>query len=140
MGTVIRIICGVTVLAGVSLLARSDDKRLDDGQLENKATHVVVGTVRGVYTSESDKDKGVTHYVIEIEVEGVQKGQGPKSREVLYARCWKRKEKPESPDISNGQAEIPAVSAYVRVYLKRGKDGGYDTLEPNGIGRPPSKK
>jgi hypothetical protein len=133
-------ICGVTVLTGVSLLALADQPSRLDGELEKMATHIVTGKVTGVYASESDADKGVTHYLLEIEVFSVRKGEGPKDEEVLYARCWKRRERSEDPTVSNGQAKIPAASDRVQVYLKRGKDGGYDVLEPNGIGRPPSKK
>jgi hypothetical protein len=77
----------------------------------------------------------VTYYVIEIEVTASLKGDGPKKLEVLYVRCWQRREKSKGPDVSNGQDRIPAVSDRVRAYLKRARDGGYDLLESNGIGQ-----
>jgi hypothetical protein len=140
LGGVCLIALALAIEAGVA-----DQPPLDDGRLEAKSTHVVWGKVKGVYASVAEKDNGVTTYVIEIDVRGVQKEppnepKGPKALEVLCVRCWKRKEKSEDPAVSNGQTRIPAVAERVRVFLKRGKDGGYDVLEPNGIGRPPTDK
>lgn len=137
-------VCAVAVaLAGEG--GRADEQPLSDGRLEAKSSHIVLGKVRRVYSSAAEKDKGVTNYVIEIEVQDILKQppnapSGPKALEVLYARCWKRKEKSEDPAVANGQLKIPAASDKVRVFLTRGKDGGYDVLEPNGIGRPATDK
>ena len=139
MYTVIRTLFGVAVLVGVALLTRADETNLTNGQLQTKASHIVQGNVKGVYASESEADKGVTHYLVEIEVTQVLKGEGPKSQEVLHVRCWKRNEESNDPNVKNGQRRLPDVAQKVQVYLQRGKDGGYDALEPNGIGRPPGK-
>jgi hypothetical protein len=130
-------LCGATTLAMLAVSGWADQPSRSRGQLEEKATHVVSGTVRGVYASE--KEKGVTHYVIEIEVGELLKGSGPAVSEVLYVRCWKRNTKSMGPNVNDGQARIPAVSERVEVYLKRGVDGGYDALEFSGIRRPPTK-
>ncbi len=121
-------------------VARADQPYLPNGQLEEKATHIVDGIVKGVYACEQGKEKGVIYYVLEVEVGSVVKGVGPDKLEVLYVRCWQRKEKSTDPSISNGQVRIPAERQSVRVYLKRAPDGGYDILEPNGIDKPPTKK
>jgi hypothetical protein len=119
-----------------SLFVRADEPNVKQGQLEEKATHVVIGTVKGVYACEKkkEKEKGVTFYVIEIEVQDRWLGEGPKKGEVLYVRCWRMKEKSKDPNANTGQAKIPVVSEHIRVYLKRGRDGGYDLLGSNGIG------
>jgi hypothetical protein len=134
-----RFLGGTSLVVMVCLLARADEPRLRDGQLEANATHIVTGTVKGVYASEQEKEKEVTYYVIEIEVRRCKKGDGPKEGEVLYLRCWMRNKKSNDPNISNGQSRIPPVSQRIQAYLKRGRDGGYEILEPNGIGREPTK-
>jgi hypothetical protein len=135
-----RFLGGTSLLAMVCLLARADEPPLREGQLEAKATHIVFGSVKGVYASEREKEKGVTYYVIEIEVRRSTKGEGPKEGEVLYLRCWKRNKKSDDPTVNNGQIQIPPESKRVLVYLRRGRDGGYDILEPNGIGKEPTLK
>jgi hypothetical protein len=134
-----RFLSGVTLVAIMSLLAKADEPPLRQGQLEAKATHIVVGKVKGVYASQREKERGVTDYVIEIEVGRATKGEGPKEGEVLYMRCWKRDKKSDDPKVSNGQSRIPPVSQRVLAYLKRGRDGGYDILEPNGIDKEPTR-
>jgi hypothetical protein len=125
----------------MSLLTRANDEAgQKDGQLETRATHIVTGTVKRVYTSERKKEKDVTDYVIEIEVRDCTKGEGPKAGEVLYLRCWKRNNKSNDPKVSNGQSEIPRVGRAVKTYLKRAPDGGYNILEPSGIMPPPTDK
>jgi hypothetical protein len=125
----------------MSLLTRADDAAgLKHGQLETRATHIVTGTVKRVYTSEREKEKGVTDYVIEIEVDKVTRGKGPKEGEVLYMRCWKRNKKSNDPKVSNGQSEIPRVGRAVKAYLKRAPDGGYDILETSGVIPQPTAK
>jgi hypothetical protein len=125
---------GVTgFLAAFCAPARADQPDLSAGQLKSQATHVVSGTVKRVYASE--KEKGVTRYVIEIAVERCSKGEGPKAGEVLYVRCWKRNENSKDADSKDGQSRIPSAREPVDVYLKRALDGGFDTLELNAIHR-----
>lgn len=128
--------CSLALAAMICLSSRGDQPTLPSGQLANMATHIVSGGVKRVYACEQGKEKGVTYYVIEMEVARVEKGIGPNKLEVLYVRCWQRKEKSKDPGVSNGQVEVPAVNQWVQVYLKRAPDGGYDVLEPNGFSKP----
>jgi hypothetical protein len=90
------------------------------------ATHVVMGLVTGVYSAETPaaldvREKG-TMYLIEIVVERLEKGEGPRVDELVYVRCEKR-----------NQTTIPRPHQRVRAYMKRDRDGGYDLLAPDGI-------
>src|SRR5215217_6547672 len=51
----------------------------------DQATHVVVGTVEGVYVREV---KETHHYLVEIAIEKVEKGGGVKAGERFYAHCY----------------------------------------------------
>ena len=135
------LLSSLSLLAMMSLLTRANDEAgQKDGQLETRATHIVTGTVKRVYTSERKKEKDVTDYVIEFEVDKVTSGKGPKEGEVLYMRCWKRNNKSNDTKVSNGQSEVPRVGRAVKAYLKRAPDGGYNILEPSGIMPPPTDK
>jgi hypothetical protein len=132
------LLLGILLVAPLFLSARADEQHLATGQLESQATDIVSGTVKGVYASE--KEKGVTRYVIEIAVQERLKGEGPKAGEVLYVRCWKRNENSKDGDSKVGQSRIPSAHHTVFVYTKRAFDGGFDALEPNGIRGEPTGK
>jgi len=74
-----------SALVGTPELTEADVPRArpEPRQVE-EATHVVMGLVTGVYSAEP---RGVeTLYVIEIRVERLEKGDGPKVDEIMYVR------------------------------------------------------
>ena len=112
-------------------------------QLERGATHRVVGEVQALYVAVSrDGDYEDTKGVAEIRITGVEKGDGLKPGELVYARYWRRawRGAGSPPSGSNGHRGLPKVGDAVDVYLKRAKDTGYDVLLPNGFQppRPPN--
>jgi hypothetical protein len=53
----------------------------------SQATHVVVGVVAGVYVR---NEKDMHHYLVEIAIEKVEKGEGFKPGGTFYVACYLR--------------------------------------------------
>ncbi len=132
-----RVLATLAMLAGLSTIAHGNGERREPERLKADATHVVRGRVEQVYTTEREQADGQkdTLYVIEILVDGIDKGEGLKAGELLYARCWKAKDRPKDFKGSLGQLAIPGAGSKVWAYLKHERKGGYDILVPNGIER-----
>ncbi len=97
----------VTVLlSGLVFLSfgvvRAERVFLSDQQKKAEATHIITGLVRAVYAREAKTTlygEGTleTHFLIEIEVQGVEKGEGLKKGDLVYARllatekAWRRR-------------------------------------------------
>jgi hypothetical protein len=121
----------VIALATGSLAERAPEDR-------NQATHVVVGTVEGVYVREV---KEFRHYVVEIAVEKVEKGASLKAGEMLYVRCYQwnadyhkgktlsEKEQKEIALRWSSYSGIPKEGERVRAYVKH-RAGKYDGIYP----------
>src|SRR5579885_2496511 len=108
------------------------DRRPED---RKEATHVVVGRVEDVYAQEGAAGAN-RHYVVEIAIEKVERGDGLKAGEVFYGSCYRPN--PKAPDLSKlserereaylftvngGHNAVPARGDRVRVFVKpsRGK-------------------
>jgi hypothetical protein len=101
----------------------------------SEATHVVVGTVEGVYVQE---DKEFRKYVVEVAVEKVEKGDGLKAGDTVYVRCylWNRdyykgrklseKEEKEIALRWSSYDGVPVAGQRVRAWTRRhaGKQAG----------------
>ena len=117
--------CGVTN-AEVPLLSSEE--------LKSKATHIVMGKVRNVYsTTEKSENWEDTNFVAEMSVVSVEKGGGINSGDVIYAHYWKKKwvGKGDPEPHSSGHGGVKKGD-FVTAYLKR-KDGAYQVLLPNGF-------
>ena len=133
---------------GSSPAAAPEKPDLSPERLLAAATHVVVGKVEQAWTrKESRGSWDVTHFVAEIRVESVEKGEGLAAGGLVYARYWTKRWDafftPQPPD-TNGHRGLPEVGDRVRVYLARNAsdgfgttgDGGYNVIGPNGFARP----
>jgi hypothetical protein len=103
-------------------------------ELEKKATHIVVGTVRFIGAAEKrDKEWLRTGGVVEIKVNEVKKGKRIEAGDCVYPRFWQTAwiGKGDPPPYGSGH-HLPKVGDSVRVFLNA-SDGGYDVLLPNGI-------
>jgi hypothetical protein len=78
-----RRIIGAVMLAAGALATESLAERAPEDR--QQATHVVIGRVDGVYVR---KDERTLHYIVEITVEKVEKGDGLKPGEALYVGCY----------------------------------------------------
>src|SRR5687767_14221719 len=79
---------GVVVCLTFSAFAAEAPKSVED--LKRDATHIVVGKVEAAYSTERrvgtfEADR---HWVVEMMVTAVEKGEGPRPGRVLYAKCW----------------------------------------------------
>ena len=67
-------------------------------ELSGESTNIVTGRVLAIYARDVETElygKGTieTKSVVEIEVEGVEKGDGIKDKDVIYVRCWHLKKR-----------------------------------------------
>jgi hypothetical protein len=128
-------------------MAQAERPALSPEEQKAEATHIVTGVVKAVYSREVETalyGKGTleTHYLLEIEVRGVEKGGGIEKGDIVYARCWRLKKHGESglaPGPS-GHSDIPKEGEQVRAFLSKGKydptgqaDNGSTLVYPNGI-------
>lgn len=112
----------------------------------SEATHVIVGTVEGVYVRE---EKDTRYYLVEITIEKVEKGDGFKQGGTFYVGCYLwtpdyYKGKKLSPEeekrlaLRGGAYDgVPKEGERIRVYAKHqakfanGRPGKYDGIYPN---------
>ena len=121
----------ITLATGALAERAPEDRR--------QATHVVVGKVEGVYVRKVD---GTLHYVVEIAIEKIEKGDGLKVGEMFYVRCYqwdpdwpkgKRLSEEEQKRLAlRGAAydSIPKEGERVQVYAKHGW-GHFAGIYPN---------
>ena len=106
-------------------------------ELKQEASDVAVGTVKRNYSSVEriDSQWEFTYRILEIQIEGIEKGSTNSIGKLAYFRIWnKRFVGPGTPEPGDyGHRSIPDVGNRVRAYLRRAADGGQDALRPNGI-------
>jgi hypothetical protein len=71
------------LLAALGLAAEAFAVRAPEPR--SKATHVIVGTVEGVYVREEGPTR---HYLVEVAIEKVEKGEGFKAGGTFYVGCY----------------------------------------------------
>jgi hypothetical protein len=132
-----RCVVGAALVAVLAVTASSLAERAPEDR--KAATHVVVGTVEGVYVRGKEE---FHNYVIELTVEKVEKGKGPKAGETLYVRCYlwnsdyhkgKKLSKKEEKQIAlrwSSYNGVPKEGQRVRVYVKH-RSGKYDGTYPD---------
>jgi hypothetical protein len=121
-GTVSAALLAAAALDTDSLAERAPEDR-------RQATHVVVGTVEGVYVR---KEGDTLHYIVEIAVEKVEKGDGLKPGERFYVGCYlwdrdalkgKKLSEEEQKQLARRGAAydgVPREGERVKAYAKHG--------------------
>src|SRR6516165_358198 len=71
------------VVVGLAVGAKTFGERAPEDR--GAATHVILGTVAGVYSRE---EKGTRDYLVEIAIEKVEKGEGFKPGGTFYVGCY----------------------------------------------------
>jgi hypothetical protein len=129
-----RVIILTVLLLLSPALARADEPRAVPEGRNEEATHIVCGRVKTVYSAERQTAPGHVDsiYVLEVRVERVDKGKGPKVDEPLYVRSWKSKKRPPGFTGPTGQTMIPKADEYVFLYFNLNRDGGYDLINLQG--------
>ena len=127
---------GLLVVLVVVGLAWGAIPPLSKAELKQRATHIVVGEVKTVYTADKPLDRAGfvdRHYCFEVMPSAIEKGEGLKEGRVIYARARTPAKRPGGGTGGQGQDEIPPAGRKVRMYLQEAKDGGLDLVEPNGV-------
>ena len=141
----IGIVVALLVLAAP--LARAERVPLSPEEQKAESTHIVTGTVKAIYGKEVESTlygKGTLemHYVLEIEVQGIEKGKGIEKGDIVYARCWRLKKHGDAGLVPgpSGHFGIPKEGEQVRAFVAKGKynatgqnDNGFSLVYPNGI-------
>lgn len=136
-----RMFCRPMLLAWVVVLAICPATLADRPEepvevLQERASHIVTGTVDRIYISTEDRGNWrFRHQVAAISVETVDKGERVRNGDMLYARFWNKEwigDGPSPPDFY-GHRGVPGAGDFVRVYLSQQQDGGLDVFAPNGF-------
>ena len=127
-----------------SLLAERPN--LGPDMLQAEATHVLVGEVKAVYSRTETwgppgQETVNTHYLVELEVDTVEKGEGFAKKDLAYIRCWLRTKSPPRPTAgAGGHGPIPKAGDRVRAHVAKGEygatrqeDNGLAAVYPNGF-------
>ncbi len=117
---------------------------LSTKELEETATHIVVGRVQAIYSrTERKGNYEYTRFIAEVRIEKVEKGEAPS--DLIYVRYfdidWKGPGNP--PPGPSGHTQ-PKLGSTHRFYLARNaydgfstkdnnNDGGYNVVYGNGI-------
>ena len=114
--------------AAVAFAARINDSR-------DAADYVLTGTVKDLYTSVGE---GYTHYIVEINVEAVEKGKDVKPNDTFRAFCYKRTGPASLALDSAGHKTVPQPGQRVKVYVIRGR-GKFEGVYPDWVDILPPK-
>lgn len=138
-----RLITCIVSLVTLGLTAPTFAERAPEEH--SQATHVVVGVVAGVYVR---NEKDMHHYLVEIAIEKVEKGEGFKPGGTFYVACYLRnhgyykgkklteEEKKELAFRWSAYRGVPDEGQRVRVYAKHeavyanGRPGRYNGIFP----------
>jgi hypothetical protein len=135
----------VILSAVVTSPAWAEKANMSPEDLAEAATHVVTGRVAAVYArTEAGEHYKDTHYVAEVRVDGVEKGEGIVKDGLVYVRYWTRAwiGKGSPPPGTGGHRGLPDAGDSLRIYLARNaydgfgddnKDGGFNVIGANGF-------
>ena len=143
----IRILLVALVLVlGLTPALLAERPNLDRDGLKAESTHILIGEVKAVYSRDvrtvfRGEVTVKTHYLVEIEVDAVEKGEGFAKKDLAYVRCWLRTKSPRRPTPGpSGHGPIPKAGDRVRAYVAKGEcgptlqeDNGITAVYPNGF-------
>lgn len=136
------------LLAALMMLpaaASAEKVDMTPAELRKTATDVVVGVPTAIYhLVQREGDWQYTHYVAEVKVDQVEKGNDLQAGGLVYVRYWTRSWIGAGlpPPSTSGHRGLPAQGQKVRIYLARNaydgfgtgnKDGGFNVIGANGF-------
>jgi len=140
------ILIAIPLLLALAPVLLAERPSLKPDQLKAEATHVLVGKVMSVYTRVVSWEwqghvTEKTFYLVELEVEEVEQGEGFAKKDLAYIRCWSRTKCPPRPTPGpSGHGPIPVAGHRVRAYVAKGEypptrqeDNGIAAVYPNGF-------
>lgn len=111
------------------------------------STHIVIGEIKAI-TTRVEKAGGYekTHFVAEVKITKVEKGDDLKADQLVYVRYWQKHwvGRGMPPTGTNGHRGLPAAGDSKRIYLARNAynglgeshDGGFDVIGCDGFQNP----
>jgi hypothetical protein len=126
------VLFGLFVLTATAFAERAPEER-------STASHVIIGKVEGVYVRETPSTRD---YIVEIAIEKVEKGKGPRAKSTVYVGCYlwntsegkgkKLSSKDKKRKAMRGPAYdgVPKEGDRVKVWAKW-KDGKYFGVFPS---------
>jgi hypothetical protein len=122
---------------------RAEKAPLSRKELQDTATHIVVGKVRAIYSrSERKGNYEYARHVAEVKIDKMEKGEGPK--DLIYIRffdiTWKGPG--QMPPGPSGHYPRPEPGSTYRFYLAQNaydgfshdnNDGGFNVIYGNGV-------
>jgi hypothetical protein len=114
------------------------------GEAEAKSTHILNGTVSGVYSRIArDATHEVTYSIAEVKVDSVEKGEGFAPGQVIYVRYiasmrWISKD--PMPPGPGPHSNIPKQGESRRIFLAKNTDGTLDVFYVGGFKNVEPKK
>lgn len=135
----------VMTAAAMVTPAKGEKINMSPDALRKTATHVMVGTVVGVYErTETVGDWKFTRCVAQVRVSNWEKGDSVDHGKLTYVRYWHRRwiGKGRVPPSTSGHRGLPSEGETLRVYLARNaydgftrdnKDGGFNVIGANGF-------
>jgi hypothetical protein len=111
IAAVLLLVCGIGLVAHVSGELPADPRE--------SATYVVAGKVTKVFARDND---GFTDFVVQIRIDDVEKGEGYRSGDFIYAYAFKRKPggATNEPGIG-GHRQIPEEGQHIKAWIKHAK-------------------
>ena len=128
------------LLTGVSSYGEKADY---PGEAEEKATHILTGTVSAIFSKVTRSDSYETaSYLAEVQIEGVEKGEGFQPGQVAYVRYWHHLKWLKDGIIEpgpSGHANMPKEGEKRRICLVRRTNGALDVYYLTGFKNPGEK-
>lgn len=128
----LALLTAVALVAGASL-TRGEILPKTPDELA-KAKVIVVGKLNHTFRETTRSAEWEDHHgVVEIAVESVERGEGVKPGDIIFARFWNRYwiGKKDPPPYGTGH-HMHANGSKIRAHLEPGK-GAYEILLPNGL-------
>ena len=128
----------VLVLTPVLLAERPSSPEVRD----KEATHILVGRVKNVYERKVGTIRVTTHYLVELEIQSTERGEGFAKGDLAYIRCFQVTKRPPNDQTTGagGHGPIPKAGQRVRAWVAKGKygplrqeDNGTTAVYPNGF-------
>ncbi len=120
-----HLLMAVTIAVAVSIANTARTERPTEALA--KASFVVTGVVKGVYT----RDEGhYYHYIVEVLVDEVEKGNDLEAGGTLYVYSFDRKRNAPIEPSASGHEDPPKKGQRIKAFVKDGK-GKHEAIYPN---------
>jgi hypothetical protein len=136
----VRYLWFVLALGAASLLnvrpAVAEKVDMTPEELQKTATHIVVGRAEQIFArTEKGKDYEYTHYVAEVRIDKLEKGEGYKQGDLMYVRYWHKRwiGAGDPPPDTSGHRGEPKPGQTLRIYAARNAYDGFGTTKDGGL-------